>query len=38
MLYLKLLGMGFAITLGMELALGFCFALKAVFGKRGRRR
>ena len=38
MLYLRMLGVGFAITLGMELALGFCFALKAVFGKRGRKK
>lgn len=38
MMYLQMLGAGFAITLGMELALGLCFALKAVFGKRGRRR
>lgn len=30
MLFLKALCVGFAVTLGMEIALGLCFALKAV--------
>ena len=30
MLFLKLFGMGFAITMGMEVALGLCFAIRNV--------
>ena len=30
MWFLQAIGVGFAFTIGMELALGFCFALKHV--------
>lgn len=30
MWFLHAIGVGFAVTLGMEIALGLCFALKAV--------
>lgn len=32
MLFLTAFGIGFSITLGVEMALGFCIALGAVFG------
>ena len=31
MMYLKFLGIGFCLTMGMELALGLCFAIGSVF-------
>lgn len=36
MIYLRLLAMGFLVTLGMELALGLCFAIRAVIAKGGK--
>ena len=36
MWFLQAFGIGFALTLGMEIALGLCFALKVV--RRGSRK
>ena len=36
MWFVKALGAGFALTLGMEVALGLCFALKVV--RRGKKK
>lgn len=36
MWFLQALGVGFALTLGMELALGLCYAIKVV--KRGKKK
>lgn len=30
MIYLQAFGIGFAITLGVEIALGLCFAFRAI--------
>lgn len=38
MIYLELLAMGFSVTIGMELALGLCFAIRAVITKGGKKK
>lgn len=37
MMYLQAIGLGFCLTFGMELALGLCFAIKAVLKGASRR-
>lgn len=36
MLFFEILGAGFALTMGIELALGLCYAMRVIMrGKRG---